>query len=238
MMPDDALDTEDLRAGFLKYTRDAFRLLPPMVQPRVMDIGCGTGLPTLELARLSDGAIVGIDTDAEAIDRLRQRIDASGLAERISTRHVSLFDNGFENGSFDVVWEEGVLHLLDPATSLAECRRLLKPRGFLVMNETVEWFSSVRDRVPAAGFSIVDQLLLPERAWWTDYYAPLAERTRHLRSAQIGSIGAEQLAQLEREIAMVKAAPERFACGFFITQASDAQQASAQDPQTPCPLPK
>ena len=51
----DKLNLEQLRKGFLKYTRMAFQMLPKMNSPRILDIGCGTGVPTLELARLSDG---------------------------------------------------------------------------------------------------------------------------------------------------------------------------------------
>ena len=40
-----------------RYTRKAFRLLPKLAKPRILDIGCGTGIPALELARLREGEI-------------------------------------------------------------------------------------------------------------------------------------------------------------------------------------
>jgi ubiquinone/menaquinone biosynthesis C-methylase UbiE len=49
------------RANLLSYTRKAFHMLPPLVEPRILDIGCGTGVATIELARLSGGIIVGVD---------------------------------------------------------------------------------------------------------------------------------------------------------------------------------
>ena len=44
-----------VRKRLLKYTRKAFRMLSQMDKPRILDIGCGSGAPTLELSRLSQG---------------------------------------------------------------------------------------------------------------------------------------------------------------------------------------
>ena len=46
---------DKIRKRFLKYTRKAFRMLPQIDKPRILDIGCGSGIPTLELARLGQG---------------------------------------------------------------------------------------------------------------------------------------------------------------------------------------
>ncbi len=126
------LDADGLRAGFLAYTRQAYALLPAMKRPRILDIGCGTGAATMELLRLSGGRVVAIDPDASALAGMRQRIEAEGLLDLVEMVNVSLFDVGFPEASFDVLWEEGVLHLVDRARSLPACHRLLKPGGFLV----------------------------------------------------------------------------------------------------------
>ncbi|MFO7686770.1 MAG: class I SAM-dependent methyltransferase [Desulfobacterales bacterium] len=215
---DAVLGVEDLRAAFLSYTRHAYALLPAMGQPLFLDIGCGSGQATIELARLSGSSVVGIDTDATALSELRRRIEVDRLGQRIEIVNASLFDVSFADESFDLLWEEGVLHLLDSTRSLPVCRRLLKPGGFLVMHETVVWFESIRANLSADGFGIVNEYLLPKRCWWTDYYAPLEDRIRLLREERGREIASEKLAQYEREIAMVKANPDRFDCGFFILQ--------------------
>ncbi len=215
---DAVLGVEDLRAAFLSYTRHAYALLPAMGQPLFLDIGCGSGQATIELARLSGSSVVGIDTDATALSELRRRIEVDRLGQRIEIVNASLFDVSFADESFDLLWEEGVLHLLDSTRSLTVCRRLLKPGGFMVMHETVVWFESIRANLSADGFGIVNEYLLPKRCWWTDYYAPLEDRIRLLREERGREIASEKLAQYEREIAMVKANPDRFDCGFFILQ--------------------
>lgn len=38
---------DKIRKRLLKYTRKAFRMLPQMEKPRILDIGCGSGIPTI-----------------------------------------------------------------------------------------------------------------------------------------------------------------------------------------------
>ncbi len=217
---EETLQTQELRSGFLRYTREAHALLPAMDHPRILDIGCGSGSATMELVRLGCSEVVGIDTDAAALSEMKQRLAAAGLGNRVTVVNTSLFDVGFPAASFGVLWEEGVLHLLDSRRSLPVCHRLLKPGGFFVMHETVAWFEEARDSLRTVGFKIFNQVLLPKRAWWTDYYEILEARIRALREAHGVDLEPEKLAQHEREIAVVKADPERFDCGFFILQRS------------------
>ena len=45
-------------------------MLPELAKPRILDMGCGSGIPTLELARLSRGEAIGIDIDQPALDTI------------------------------------------------------------------------------------------------------------------------------------------------------------------------
>ncbi|GAB6908338.1 hypothetical protein JCM12296A_41770 [Desulfosarcina cetonica] len=74
---DKALNVEELRGRFLKYTRRAYGLLPSPEQPRILEIGCGLGQQAMELARLSGGKVVAIDIDPYMVSRL-QRMDGYG----------------------------------------------------------------------------------------------------------------------------------------------------------------
>jgi SAM-dependent methyltransferase len=215
---DAALGVEELRAGFLRYTREAYALLPVMDHRRILDIGCGSGSATMELVRLGGSEVIGIDTDAAALSEMKRRLEADGLGDRVEVASTSLLDVSFPDESFDVLWEEGALHLLDRGRSLPVCHRLLKPGGFLVMHETVAWFEEAGDWLRTVGFRVFDQVLLPKRSWWTDYYEPLEARIRALREAHGEDLEPGKLEQHEREIAMVRADPERFDCGFFIVQ--------------------
>ena len=54
--------------------------------PRILDIGCGSGVPTMELARLSGGEITGIDANHIQPGKLGSKVkntELSGIAKAI-----------------------------------------------------------------------------------------------------------------------------------------------------------
>jgi len=215
---DKALNIEELRGRFLKHTRRAYRLLSSLEQPRILDIGCGLGQQTMELARLSGGEVTGIDIDHSAISRLQQRIDQANVADRIKVIHVSLFDNQFDNDCFNIIWEEGVFHLLDSSKSFAECRRLLKPNGCLVMHETVWWFESAQKKLQDFGFRLMGEHILPKHFWWTNYGAPLEDRIRAYRGVHGEASDSNKLAEYESVVASIKSDPDRTDCGIYLVK--------------------
>jgi len=212
------LNLEELREVFLKYTRKAFQMLPKMDKPRILDIGCGTGIPTIELAKLSNGEIIGIDIDQDALDTLDLKIEKMSISSRVKTMNCSLYKTEFPDKHFNILWDEGVIHILDIKKSLKECSRLLKPNGFLVIGEMFKWIKDKYEIFPKFGFKLINKFLLPEKCWWTDYYEPLEKRIHKLRKKYPRSENLEKLKQHEREIEMVKKNPKEFDCAFYIMQ--------------------
>lgn len=97
------IQKDQLREHLLKYTRKAFRMLPKMHNPRVLDVGCGSGVPTLELARLSKGEIIAIDIDQHSLDRLTRRIEQAGFSNRVKAVNCSMLNIDFPDESFDII---------------------------------------------------------------------------------------------------------------------------------------
>jgi ubiquinone/menaquinone biosynthesis C-methylase UbiE len=170
----------------------------------------------MELARLSGGEVVGIDIDETALSDFRARLARQSPEPSIRVAKASFLETGFSDESFDILWAEGVLHMLDPAKSLAECHRLLRPGGFLVLHETVSWYEGVQHAMTAAGLHPWQQHLLPQGCWWTDYGAPLEERIRAFREANPASADDPALAEYESQVAVIKADPQKQDSGFYI----------------------
>lgn len=214
----DKLNLDELRGEFLKYTRRAFVMLPVMDKPHILDIGCGTGIPTLELAELSDGEITGIDIDGAALNKFKVKIKKKGLSNRINVLKCSIYKNSLPDEKFDLLWDEGVMHILDPKKSAKECFRLLKPGGYLVLGETIDWLKKEVSAFINTGFILKNRLFLPAECWWNEYYKPLEKRIRALKDQSTDSRFLFRLRRYEREIKMVRNNPREFDCAFFILQ--------------------
>jgi ubiquinone/menaquinone biosynthesis C-methylase UbiE len=115
--------------GLDRYTRQAFRMLPAMARPAILDIGCGPGAATMELARLSEGDVTGLDFHQPFLDRLNVKIEEVGLLDRVKAVHGSMSEMDFPDGSFDIIWAEGSIYIIGFDRGLREWRSLLKPGG-------------------------------------------------------------------------------------------------------------
>ncbi len=102
---------------------------------RVLDVGCGPGTITVDIAnRVAPGRVVGIDASADVVDQARR--DASGVDNaEFSTGDVYALD--FPDSSFDVVHAHQVLqHLPDPVGALREMRRVCRPDGVVAARDS------------------------------------------------------------------------------------------------------
>ncbi|MHA1931969.1 MAG: class I SAM-dependent methyltransferase [Promethearchaeota archaeon] len=212
------LDAEGLRSVFLKYTREAFESIPKMNKPHILDIGCGTGMPTLELVGLSGGEITGIDIDQGALDKLKFKIKQQGLSDRIKVYNRSIYDTKFDDESFDIIWEEGVIHLLDIKKTLTECIRVLKLNGYMVTGETSNWVNRKLKHFPRFGFKIIKEIPWESECWWTEYYTPLEERINQLRIKYDYLDKVEEIQHHLTEIEMVRKDPAGFDCITYVMQ--------------------
>src|SRR4030095_5203164 len=101
----------------------------------LLDVGCGPGTITVDLARLvAPGRVIGID---RAPERLAQaRAHASGQGGAIELRVGDVYALQLPDASFDVVHAHQLLqHLSDPVRALAEMRRVLRPGGLLAARD-------------------------------------------------------------------------------------------------------
>jgi ubiquinone/menaquinone biosynthesis C-methylase UbiE len=103
----------------------------------LLDVGCGPGTITLDLAaRVAPGAVVGIDRAAEVIAQA-EALRAERGADRVRFATGDVYALDFEDASFDVVHAHQVLqHLRDPVLALQELRRVLRPGGTLAARDS------------------------------------------------------------------------------------------------------
>jgi len=206
-----------LREGFCKYTREAFRMLPEMDNPRILDIGCGSGVPTLELARLSQGEIIGIDIDQPALDEFTNKMKEAGLTDRVQAVNCSMFNMDFADESFDIIWSEGSIYAIGFEKGLQEWSRFLKQGGSMVVHDEQGNVKKKLEQISKCGYELLGYFILSKETWWTDYFAPLEKliaksRARNTDDPKI----LEELHQAHGELAMFKKNPERNSSVYFV----------------------
>jgi ubiquinone/menaquinone biosynthesis C-methylase UbiE len=97
----------------------------------ILDVGTGTARIPIELAkRNSTVQILGVDLSEEMLILGRQNVTAAGFADRITLFHVDAKMMPFEDGTFDAVVSNSIVHHIpDPSHCFKEIVRLAKPGG-------------------------------------------------------------------------------------------------------------
>ena len=128
--------------------------------PRVLDVGCGEGHVTAELAH-AGAAAVGADVAQEALRRAHARHPGLQLQLIPPQGTWPLAD-----GSFDLVWAgETIEHVADTVGLLSEVRRVLRPGGYLLLS------------TPAHGRLAMLPLALSRRRF-AEHFDPRADHLR------------------------------------------------------------
>lgn len=117
---------------------------------RVADVGAGTGLLTVHLARAvaPDGVVVATDIDGAVLELLHSRLAAAGLADVVERRVVGAETPELEAGGYDAILLAEVDHYFsDPVAWLEAATTALKPGGRIVISNRIHH----RTRSLAAG---------------------------------------------------------------------------------------
>lgn len=219
-------------------TRKAFEMMEYLPSaPKILDIGCGPGVQTVELLRLSGGTVVALDLLPQMIARARRAAADAGFADRLETVQADMNEMHFQPSSFDVIWSEGAIYFLGFEAGLAKVKQFVKPGGYVAVSEAVwlqanppqevvEWWKEYPEIdtverklrvVSALDYKIVDHFVLPASSWTESYYDPLAERIFQVEQKWRGIPEAEDvLAEARKEISIFHRYSRYYSYAFFV----------------------
>lgn len=221
-------------------TQKAYQMIKDLpAQPKILDIGCGPGMQTLELARLSKGKIIALDNHQPFLDKINKDAKAAGLSEYIETLNQDMLKMAFAPESLDLIWAEGALYQMGFENGLKTCRKFLKPNGHIAVTELVwlkdnpppeakEWAKEYEamKNVPANielfkknGYEVLGHFTLPVSSWTKDYYEPMQIRVNELRPKYQGNeIATMVLDMAQAEISVFKNNSDWFGYEFFVVR--------------------
>lgn len=113
--------------------RMAMDRLDPRPGERILDLGCGTGPTSVELASRvgPGGSVVGVDIAEEMLVRARQRASEQG-SDNVSFLHADVQAGSLGSREYDAAFSRfGVMFYSDPAAAFSKVREALRPGGRL-----------------------------------------------------------------------------------------------------------
>jgi len=167
------IEKDHIRENLNKYTNKAYKSLPEIENPRILDIGCGTGVPTVELAKISGGDVTGLDDNENSLNMLKTKIKALGLDNQVRVINDSIFTMDFPEESFDIIWAEGSVFVMGFENSIKNWHRFLKSEGFLVIHDDNKAKDKKLELIKKHGYRLIDEFELSHQVWWDEYYKPL-----------------------------------------------------------------
>jgi ubiquinone/menaquinone biosynthesis C-methylase UbiE len=127
----DSMDHSEPNAAFVE------RLVSLGARGRMLDVGTGPGhIPLLVCERIADATVVGVDLARHMLRHAERHRAASRHADRVSYRLADAKRLDFPDASFDAVYSNTILHHIpDPRPFLAECERVRRPGGVLLVRD-------------------------------------------------------------------------------------------------------
>lgn len=144
---------KNITASYLLNMRDimkqlkeiTYQFIKPEEAKTILDIGCGPGIDTIAMAKLSaaNTQIVGLDFEQSMLDAAIEATKEAGLLEKVNYVHASAVQMPFADESFDAVRAERLFQVIAPSIAspqllFDEAYRVLKSGGTMVLADT-DW---------------------------------------------------------------------------------------------------
>lgn len=219
-----------------KRAIDLIKDLPK--NPKILDIGCGTGTQTFQLAYHVGGSITALDNHGPYLETLENKAERLGFSDCIQVMKGDMQNLDFPPGYFDLIWSEGAIYIMGFYQGLKYLKDFIKPSGYMAVTE-ISWLKNNQPGVlkdfweqeysemnsikrnlaiiSELGYNLVDYFILSPVAWWDSFYLPLEKRLSILRKKYLENEQALELIEfVQLEIDLYRKYPEYYGYVFYI----------------------
>jgi cyclopropane fatty-acyl-phospholipid synthase-like methyltransferase len=203
---------DNCRQGLIKHLESVCIKVPRLSNYNILDIGCGSGVPTLWLSDYFSGSITAIDSDSYAIDYLQKKINERNLQYRIKTICKTFDEFICENGIYNIVLAEGFLNVVGFKFGFLRINDFLAKHGIIVIHDEYKDHQSKLELIVKNNYTIIDTLLLNESVWWDDYYKQLESEISRIKDLDLKQLFSNDI----EEIKLYKTDPTLFQSIYYI----------------------
>ncbi len=205
---------------------------------KIADIGCGTGAPTMTLAKNTKGQITAIDLFPEFIEKLNSNAKKLGLQKRVKGIVGSMDNLPFKNKELDLIWSEGSIYNIGFQKGLEKWKRFLKKGGYVAISEA-SWFTEKRPKeiddfwnsaypqidtiankvsiMQKVGYVPVATFILPEYCWIDNFYKPqIIAQQKFLKKYKDNKTAEDLVANEKKEAKLYNKYKEFYGYVFYI----------------------
>ena len=205
--------------------------------PYILDIGCGPGVQTVDLLKISGGRVLALDFLPLMLERTRANAEKANVSERLEVIEQNMAEMAFPPSTFDVVWSEGAIYNLGFENGLGAVKSFVKPGGYVAVSEavwlktdppeavakfweaypeidTIENKLSLIDRL---GYEQTGHFVLPATTWTAEYYDPMERLIAQKSMEWVGnSVALAVLEEARKEIEIFRDYSSYYSYGFFV----------------------
>ncbi len=145
----------------LKYIRGNADYTPQNRTPKVLDVGCGSGILSIVALKLGASAVVGTDLDADCMISTRENMEVNHLDASLGTFYVGNLIDDEElqqkvgNEEYDIVVANILADVIIPMAPVIPAR--MKKGGYFITSGIIDFKEQeVVDAIHAAGLEVVE----------------------------------------------------------------------------------